>query len=146
MYLILTRTSQKSFLFLDNLQSCNTFNINKITGSFELVAMIVLLFRKHYILYYRKVELRNGTFSTKVAHIKKAIYSLSSLQDIVFLANRRYIKFASTIEDKSVGVNNLNKISKNVKEKNRTYIGFNFFSNDDQQIFLAISRGEFNFV
>ena len=31
-----------------------------------------------------------------------------------------------------------------VKEKNRTYKGFNFFSDDDQQIFLTIVRGEFN--
>jgi len=91
-----------------------------------------------------KVEHRNGTFSAKVAHMKKGIYGLSPLQNILSLANRRYIEFISTIEDKSVGINNLNKISKNVKEKNRTYKGFNFFSDDDQQIFLTIARGEFN--
>lgn len=39
---------------------------------------------------------------------------------------------------------NLNKISKNVTEKNHTYKGFNFFHDDDQQIFLTIARGEFN--
>ncbi|MFN3533731.1 MAG: hypothetical protein ACK41Q_14710, partial [Candidatus Brocadia sp.] len=39
---------------------------------------------------------------------------------------------------------NLDKISKNVTEKNHTYKGFNFFNDDDQQIFLTIARGEFN--
>ena len=74
--------------------------------------------------------------------MKKGIYSLSPLQDILSRANHRYIEFISTIEDKSV--NNLNKVSKNVREKNRTYKGFYFFSDDDQQIFLTIVRGEFN--
>ena len=76
--------------------------------------------------------------------MKKGIYSLSPLQNILSLANHRYIEFISTIEDKSVGIHNLNKISKNVREKNRTYKGFNIFSDDDQQIFLTIVRGEFN--
>ncbi len=97
-----------------------------------------------FFQHYRKVEHRDGTCDAKVARMKKGIYSLSPLQDILSRANHRYIEFISTIEDKSVGVNNLNKVSKNVREKNRTYKGFNFFSDDDQQIFLTIVRGEFN--
>lgn len=97
-----------------------------------------------FFQHYRKVEHRDGTCDAKVARMKKGIYSLSPLQDILSRANHRYIGFISTIEDKSVGVNNLNKVSKNVREKNRTYKGFNFFSDDDQQIFLTIVRGEFN--
>ncbi len=97
-----------------------------------------------FFQHYRTVEHRDGTCDAKVARMKKGIYSLSPLQNILSLANQRYIGFISTIADKSVGVDNLNKVSKNVKQKNRTYKGFNFFSDDDQQIFLAIARGEFN--
>ncbi len=60
------------------------------------------------------------------------------MQNILYSANSRYIEFFSIDEDKSVGVNNLNKISKNVREKNLAYKGFNFFSDDDQQIFLML--------
>lgn len=94
--------------------------------------------------HYRKVEHRDGTYETKVAHMKKGIYSLVPLKDIVFRSNGRYLEFISTLDDNRVGSVNLNKISKNVTEKNHTYKGFNFFNDDDQQIFLTIARGEFN--
>jgi len=92
--------------------------------------------------HYRKVEHRDGTTEAKVAHMKKGIYSLVPLQRVLSLANHRYLEFISTIDDKRVGIENLNKISKNVIEKNRTYKGFNLFSNEDQQIVLSIVRGE----
>lgn len=60
------------------------------------------------------------------------------MQNILYSANSRYIEFFPIDEDKSVGVNNLNKISKNVREKNLAYKGFNFFSDDDQLIFLML--------
>ncbi|BBO19224.1 conserved hypothetical protein [Candidatus Brocadia pituitae] len=94
--------------------------------------------------HYRKVEHRDGTSETKVAHVKKGIYSLVSLQNIFLRANHRYLEFISTFDDNRVGSVNLNKISKNVTEKNHTYKGFNFFHDHDQQIFLSIARGEFN--
>ncbi len=94
--------------------------------------------------HYRKVEHRDGTRETKVAHVKKGIYSLVSLQNLFSRANHRYLEFISTFDDNRVGSVNLNKISKNVTEKNHTYKGFNFFSDEDQQIFLTIARGEFN--
>ena len=76
--------------------------------------------------------------------MKNGIYSLAPLQKILFASNHRYIKFISTIDDNHVGVHKLNKISKNVVENNRKYNGFNLFSEEDQQIFLTIVRGEFN--
>jgi hypothetical protein len=97
-----------------------------------------------FFQHYRKVEHRDGTYETKVAHMKKGIYSLVPLQKILFASNRRYIEFISTIDDNHVGVCKLNKISKNVIENNRKYKGFNLFSEEDQQIFLTIVRGEFN--
>ncbi|OOP55604.1 MAG: hypothetical protein AYP45_13925 [Candidatus Brocadia carolinensis] len=92
--------------------------------------------------HYRKVEHRDGTRETKVAHVKKGIYSLVPLKDILSRANHRYLEFISTLEDYRVG--RVNKISKNVTEKNHTYKGFNFFSDEDRQIFLTIACGEFN--
>lgn len=94
--------------------------------------------------HYRKVEHRDGTYEMKVAHVKKGIYSLVPLQNIFSLANHRYLEFISTLDDNRVGSVNLNKISKNVTDENHTYKGFNFFDDEDQQIFLTIARGEYN--
>lgn len=94
--------------------------------------------------HYREVEHRDGTHDTKVAHMKKNIYSLVPLRKVLVLANHRYLEFISAIDDKSAGIKNLNRISKDVVEKNRLYKGFNFFNENDQQLFLSIISGEFN--
>lgn len=97
-----------------------------------------------FFQHYREVEHRDGTKELKIAKMKKGIYSLIALQEVLSLANNRYIEFISTIDDKSVGLINLNKISKNVVENNLTYKGFNFFSEIDHELFLTIARGGFN--
>ena len=76
-----------------------------------------------FFQHCRKVEHRDGTSDMKVARMKKGIYSLVPLQKILFLANHRYMEFVSAIDDKRAGVRNLNKISKEVVENNRSYKG-----------------------
>jgi len=80
----------------------------------------------------------------KMASMKKNIYSMTALADIMKASNRRYLEFISTIEDNKVGTKKLNKVSKKVKQNNRTYKGFNFFDQDDENLFRIIARGEFN--
>ena len=117
----------------------------KLYDKFHIVLRIeTTTYDVSFFEHYRKVEHRDGTSETKVAHVKKGIYSLVPLKDILSRANHRYLEFISTLDDNRVGSVNLNKISKNVTEKNHTYKGFNFFHDDDQQIFLTIARGEFN--
>jgi hypothetical protein len=55
-----------------------------------------------------------------------------------------YLEFLSAIEDDSAGADKLNKISRAVEENGRSYRGFNFFSDDDQEWFESLLRGEFN--
>lgn len=97
-----------------------------------------------FFKHYRKVEHRDGTESTKLAAMKKGLYSLIALQKILFSSNRRYLLFISDIADTSVGIRKIEKISKTVVENNRYYKGFNFFNEDDQKLFEAIGSGEFN--
>ncbi len=97
-----------------------------------------------FFKHYRKVEHRDGTCSNKLAQMKKSIYSLSALQKVLISVNHRYLQFISAIADASVGVDMLNKISKTVFQNNRSYKGFNFFSEDDQMLFETIASGEFN--
>ncbi|MBC8203897.1 MAG: MarR family transcriptional regulator [FCB group bacterium] len=97
-----------------------------------------------FFKHYRKVEHRDGTDSMKLAPLKKGIYSLSLLSELLLAANHRYLHFISAFDDVSLGIGKLNKVSKTVAQNDRSYKGFNFFSEDDQLLFETIARGEFN--
>lgn len=75
--------------------------------------------------------------------MKKNIYSLAPLQDILKASNRRYLEFISTIEDYRVGQKRLTKVSQPTIERNRSYKGFNIFDQDDLNLLMVIARGEF---
>ena len=76
--------------------------------------------------------------------MKKNIYSLRPLKDLLKSSNRRYLEFISTIEDRRVGRGKLNKVTQSVTENNRSYKGFNFLDKKDLQLMDAILRGEFH--
>jgi len=94
--------------------------------------------------HFREVQSRTGAPVHKNAPMKKNIYSLFELTTIFKASNRRYLEFISTFDDQSKGVKNLEKISNPVKTDDRSYKGFNLFSDDDLKLFEVLSRGEFN--
>ena len=96
-----------------------------------------------FFKHYRKVEHRGGEGEMKVAPLKKSIYSLPVLCELMAAANQRYLEFVSAIEDPTVGIKALDKISQPVEDGQRTYRGFNLFYGEDQTLFEAIVRGEF---
>jgi hypothetical protein len=99
-----------------------------------------LTFFKHY----REVEHRDGTTETKWASMQKTIYSLPALRELLQASNRRYLEFLSALEDPRNGRDKLDKLSQPVEQQGRSYPGFNFFDEDDDALFRAIARGEFN--
>ena len=96
-----------------------------------------------FFKHHRRVEQRDGTTVYKLAPLKKSIYSLGDLQQILLAANQRYIDFISAIDDPSDG-KLLGKICDAKMDNNRSYKGFNFFSAQDQQVFENLLRGEHN--
>jgi hypothetical protein len=68
-----------------------------------------------FFKHYRTVEHRDGTTSQKMASVKKNIFSLTALIDIMKASNSRYLTFISAIEDNSIGKK---KTSKNYHFKN----------------------------
>ena len=92
---------------------------------------------------YRKVNKKDGTTETKNASVKKSIYSLFVLTQIFKSAAMRYLEFISSFDDPSDGLKKLNKVVDPVKENNRNYKGFNFFSAEDEKILVSISDGKF---
>ena len=94
--------------------------------------------------HYRQVQQRDGTTAMKFAPMKKSIYSLGALREVLTAANRRYLEFISAIDDPSDGIRKLNKLSQTVRENQRSYRGFNLFDEQDDLLLRVIARGEFN--
>jgi pyoverdine/dityrosine biosynthesis protein Dit1 len=97
-----------------------------------------------FFKHHRKVEHRDGTWEMKDAPLKKSIYSLPFLRELMEAANRRYLEFISAIEDPTAGIKNLEKISEPTSDGQRTYRGFNLFLSQDLKLFEGIVRGEFH--
>ena len=97
-----------------------------------------------FFKHYREVVHLDGTKSNKIAPLKKGIYSLAFLADILQAVNKRYLEFISCFDNKEVGRKRLEKVSSPKTDNNRNYKGINFFSKEDLAILLAIVRGEFN--
>ena len=98
-----------------------------------------------FFKHYREVEQKNGERVFKLACVKKSIYSLQpDLAELLGAVNQRYLDFLSDLEDPSVEIKSLKKISEPLESGGRSYSGYNFFRQDDQALFETILRGEFN--
>ena len=116
----------------------------KMYDKFSLVLRIETTVNNvSFFKHYRTVEHKNGTRSKKIAQMKKGIYSLSPLRELLMAVNRRYLEFISAFDDQSAGIKKINKLSRSITINNRSYKGFNLFSENDQTIFEKITNGEF---
>ncbi len=97
-----------------------------------------------FFKHYREVIHRDGTSSQKEASMKKNIYSLKPLREIVSASNNRYLEFISAIEDHTIGHKKLEKATEPKTVEDRNYKGLNFFCKADKKIVLTLARGEFN--
>ena len=94
-----------------------------------------------FFKHHRRVEHRDGTYSYQTANMRKTIYSLSDLAELMCACNRRYLDFLSALDDPTNGIKQVNKISRPVKQAGRSYRGFNLFSGEDEAVFRAIAQG-----
>jgi len=97
-----------------------------------------------FFKHYRQVEHRSGSKEMKHADMLKTIYSLPALRELLVAANRRYLEFLAAIADDTAGTDQLRKIAQPAEENGRSYGGFNFFDDEDQELFEVLARGEFN--
>lgn len=94
--------------------------------------------------HHRKVEQRDGHTVRKLAPVKKTIYSLIDLRDILLGCNRRYLEFLSALDDHSGGQRDLDRLTRSKQTPQQTFKGFNFFDPTEQTLLRALQRPEFN--
>jgi hypothetical protein len=97
-----------------------------------------------FFKHHRKVEHRNGDVSRELAPLKKTIYSLLDLREILLGCNRRYLEFLSALEDTSRGERDLARLTEPQREGERTIKGLNFFERTEQRLLRTLQRPEFN--
>jgi len=97
-----------------------------------------------FFKHHRKVEHRDGTETRELAQLKKSIYSMIDLREILLGCNRRYLEFISSLDDHSDGKNALRKLTEPKTENGTTWKGLNFFDPKDQSLLRGIQRPEFN--
>jgi hypothetical protein len=94
-----------------------------------------------FFKHHRRVEHRDGTYSYQTANMRKTIYSLPDLAELMRACNRRYLDFLSAVDDPTNGINQVAKISRPVNQAGRSHRGFNLFSAEDEAVFHAIAQG-----
>lgn len=97
-----------------------------------------------FFKHHRKVEHKDGHTTREVAPLKKTIYSLLDLREILAACNRRYLEFLSALEDPSAGARDLVRLSEPKHDGERTVKGLNFFNRTEQALLRALQRPEFN--
>jgi hypothetical protein len=97
-----------------------------------------------FFKHHRTVEHRDGSSETKLASVRKTIYSLGVLAGLLGASNRRYLDFLSSLDDDTAGRRRLDRLSRPVRDQRRSYRGVNFFDDHDRTLLLTLARGEFN--
>ena len=58
-------------------------------------------------------------------------------------ANRRYLDFLSGLDDPTIAIETIARLSAKVEDGGRAYRGFNFFAEPDLHLFEIVVRGEY---
>jgi hypothetical protein len=97
-----------------------------------------------FFKHYRKVEHRRGPDTRALAPVKKTIYSLIDLREILFGCNRRYLAHLSALDDFSAGVRALDRLTKPRSLDGKTVKGINFFDPIDKALLHALQNPRVN--
>jgi hypothetical protein len=97
-----------------------------------------------FFKHHRKVEHRDGPPTRALAPVKKTIYSLIDLREILSACNRRYLAHLSALDDFSAGVRALHRLTKPRKVEGKNVRGINFFDPVDNALLHAFQNPRFN--
>jgi len=87
---------------------------------------------------------RKGPPTRALAPVKKSIYSLIDLREILLGCNRRYLAHLSALDDVSAGVRALARLAKPREVDGRMVKGINFFEPGDSALLHALQNPKVN--
>ncbi len=119
--------------------SIKMYDKHGIVLRIETTANDVSFFKHH-----RKVEHRKGPATRALAPVKKSIYSLIDLREILLGCNRRYLTHLSALDDFSAGVRALERLTKPREVDGKTVKGINFFAPADKALLHALQNPRVN--
>jgi DNA-binding MarR family transcriptional regulator len=90
------------------------------------------------------VEHRHGPATRGLAPVRKTIYSLNDLREILFGCNRRYLEYLSSLDDFAAGIRALDRLTQPRSVKGCNVKGLNFFSRHERTLLAALQRPSFN--
>ena len=93
-----------------------------------------------------RVEHKDGHSTRELAALKKSIYSLIDLREILLGCNQRYLAFLGSLDDTSAGQRDLQRLSQPRVQANTEHSvkGLNFFNPAEQRLMQTLQHGEFN--
>ena len=97
-----------------------------------------------FFKHHRKVEHRDRPPTRELAPVKKSIYSLIDLREILLGCNKRYLMHLSTLDDFSAGVRALGRLTRPHKVAEKTVKGINFFEPGDSALLRALQNPRVN--
>jgi len=97
-----------------------------------------------FFKHHRKVEHKDAAPTRELAPLKKSIYSLIDLREILLGCNQRYVAFLSSLDDPSAGERDLQRLSQPRVGADPAVKGLNFFNAGDQTLLRTLQHGEFN--
>lgn len=97
-----------------------------------------------FFKHHRKVEHRDGSSEYCLATIKKSIYSLVDLREVLLGCNKRYLEYLSALDDFSAGHRNLEKLIGPKEIDGQKLKGLNFFDKAEQTLLRSLQRPQFN--
>jgi hypothetical protein len=97
-----------------------------------------------FFKHHRKVEHHEGPTTYELAPVKKTIYSLIDLRELLLGCNRRYLAHLSALDDFSAGVRALGRVTRPRTIGDKTVKGINFFAAGDSALLHALQNPEVN--
>jgi hypothetical protein len=97
-----------------------------------------------FFKHHRKVEHRDRPPTRDLAPVKKTIYSLIDLREILLGCNRRYLAHLSALDDFSAGVRALDRLARPRDVGGKTVKGINFFEPGDKALMHALQNPRVN--
>ena len=97
-----------------------------------------------FFKHHRRVEHHDAAATRELAPLKKSIYSLIDLREILAGCNQRYLAFLSSLDDPSAGERDLQRLSQPRVGADPSVKGLNCFHAADQALLRTLQHGEFN--